>query len=48
MASKQRQENNRKYYLKNKDRIKAKSAEYYAKNKAKILERLAKKAPRKS
>lgn len=41
MASIKRQLNNRQYYLKNKDRIKAKSAQYYVENKDKVLERLA-------
>lgn len=43
MASEKRRENNRQYYLKNKDRIKAKSAKYYVKNKEKVLVRLAEK-----
>ena len=41
MASIKRQENNRQYYLKNKDRIKAKSAQYYAENRKVCLERMA-------
>lgn len=34
---------NRDYYLKNKDRIKARAATYYSKNRDKVLERVAKK-----
>lgn len=43
MASAKRQQANREYYLKNKDRIKAKSSLYYTENKEKVLKRLAKK-----
>ena len=43
MASIKRQENNRKYYLKHKDRIKAKSTQYYLENKDKVLERMTEK-----
>lgn len=43
MATEKRQKDNREYYLKNKDRIKAKSISYYAKNRQKVLKRLAKK-----
>lgn len=43
MATTKRQEDNRQYYLKNKDRIKAKSAQYYVENKNRVLERLAEK-----
>jgi len=43
MASKKRQQNNRNYYLKNKDKIKAKAAQYYATNKEKVLKRIAEK-----
>lgn len=41
MASIKRQEKNRQYYLKNKDRIKAKSALYYVTNREVCLERMA-------
>lgn len=43
MASTKRREDNRQYYLKNKDRIKTKSARYYAENKDRVLERMAEK-----
>lgn len=42
MASK-RQKQNREYYLKNKDSIKAKSSQYYVENKDKVLKRIAEK-----
>jgi len=42
MSSK-KQESNKKYYLKNKDKIKAKSNEYYQKNKDRILKKLSEK-----
>lgn len=43
MASIERQKNNRLYYLKHKDGIKAKSAKYYAENRDKVLKRVAEK-----
>lgn len=43
MASTKRKQDNRAYYLKNRDKVRAKSALYYAKNREKILSRLAEK-----
>lgn len=43
MASTKRQQDNREYYLKNKDSIKTKSSLYYLENKEKVLRRLTKK-----
>lgn len=43
MASIKKRETNRQYYLKNKDKIKARSAKYYAENREKVLIKLAEK-----
>jgi len=40
MTPEKRKENNRKYYLRHKDNIKAKSATYYKDNKEKVLSKL--------